>query len=163
MYLIGGLIYCPYTVFIKVSRCQGPKGRADALGRRSDYMDEKQISNHSILKINKDGSLSPNTQEMNATFRILRDPDEQYQIMKGRLHIPEDKIDETIKEYHDGSLQGHSRVTKTLQLLRRDCRFHHMRQKVEAYIRRYFSCQKNKHGTYAPYEQIQYQDSSRGP
>ncbi len=33
-------------------------GRADALSRRSDHMETKNSFNHSILKVNKDGSLS---------------------------------------------------------------------------------------------------------
>ena len=35
-----------------------------------------------------------------------------------------------------------------------------MRQKIEAYIKKYHNCQKNKHATHAKYEEIQYQKSS---
>lgn len=77
-------------------------GRADALSRRSDHMDTKEVYNHSILKINNDGSLSANQKEFNATLRILRDREETYPVLTGGLEVPEDRIDETIKEYHDG-------------------------------------------------------------
>jgi hypothetical protein len=40
-------------------------GRADALSRRSDYIKTKEIFNHSILKKNADGTLSPNVYEFN--------------------------------------------------------------------------------------------------
>ena len=82
--------------------------------------------------------------------------------MKGRLDIPEDKIDETIREYHDGPLQGHPGIFKMMQLLRH-CRFHNMRQKVEAYIKRCPSCQRNKHSTHKKYGEIQYQEPPDGP
>ncbi len=93
-------------------------GRADALSRRSDHMETKESFNHSILKVNNDESLSTNKHELNATLRILRDKSEEFPIEKGKLQIPVNKIDECIKEHHDGSLQGHPGVTKTLQLLR---------------------------------------------
>ena len=138
-------------------------GRADALSRRSDHMETKEVFNHSILKINKDGSLSANRHELSATLRILRDEQEQYPIEKGRLHIPEDRIGETIREHHDGPLQGHSGVSKTLQLLRQTCQFPNMRQHVETYIRKCLSCQKNKHTTHAKYGEIQYQGPPDSP
>ena len=40
-------------------------GRADALSRRSDYMEGKEQTSKALLKINKDGSLTTNTQEFN--------------------------------------------------------------------------------------------------
>ena len=48
-------------------------GRAYALSRRSDHMETKEIFSHSILRVNKDGSLSANKQELSATLRIIRD------------------------------------------------------------------------------------------
>lgn len=131
--------------------------RADALNRRSDHMKNKVAIKHSIFKINDDGSISANVKELNATLRIFRNNKEQFLIMKERFDISKNKIDEIIKEYHDESLQGHSRISKTMQLLRRHCRFHHMRQKVEAYIKKCPSCQRNKHSIHKKYEEIQYQ------
>ena len=89
-------------------------------------------------------------------LRILRDDQEQYLIMKGKLQIPEKDIDKCIKKYHDESLQEHSEVTKIMQLLRQHCQFPHMRQKVETYIKKCFNCQQNKHTTHAEYGEIQY-------
>ena len=96
-------------------------GRADALSRRSDHMETKESFNHNILKVNQDGSLLANKHELNATLRILQDDTKEFPIEKGKLQIPTDKIDECIKEHHDGPLQGHPGVTKTLQLLRQHC------------------------------------------
>ena len=96
-------------------------GRADALSRRNDHMETKESFNHSILKVNQDGSLLANKHELNATLRILQDDTKEFPIEKGKLQIPTDKIDECIKEHHDEPLQGHPGVTKTLQLLRQHC------------------------------------------
>ena len=96
-------------------------GRTDALSRRSDHMKSKELFDHSILKVNNDGLLSASVKELNATLSILRDNDEQFPIEMGKLQILDNKIDECIKEHHDGPLLGHPGVSKTLQLLRQHC------------------------------------------
>ena len=126
-------------------------------------MKTKKIFNHSILKINKNESLSANRHELNAILRILKDDKKQYSIEKERLHISNDKIDEIIRDHHDEPLQSHSDVSKTLQLLRQTCQFLNMRQHVEIYIKKCLNCQKNKHATHAKYDEIQYQKSSKSP
>ena len=123
-------------------------------------MRSKEVFDQSVLKINNDGSLSFNKCEFNVTMCIFRDDQEQYSVVKEKLQISDDKIDNCIKEYHDGFLQEHSEVTKTMQLLRRECQFSHMRQKVEIYIKKCLSCQQNKHTTHAEYGEIQYAESS---
>ena len=69
--------------------------------------------------------------------------------------------DEYIKKHHDESLQSHLDVVKTIQLLRQNCQFPNMRQRVETYIKKCLNCQRNKHVTHAKYEHIQYMDSSK--
>ena len=100
----------------------------------------KKNFNHNILKINKNESLSINKHELSAILRILKNNKKQYSIEKKRLHISNDKIDEIIKNYHDESLQSHSNVFKTLQFLRQTCQFLNMKQHVETYIKKCFSC-----------------------
>ena len=77
-------------------------------------MRSKKIFDQSILKINNDKSLSFNKRDFNVIMRILRDDQEQYLIMKEKLQISDDKIDDYIKKYHDESLQKHSKVTKIM-------------------------------------------------
>lgn len=120
---------------------------------------QKKI-NHSILKINNDGFISINVQKLNATLQIFRVEDEQFSIIKKRLDISKNEIDEIIKKYHDGSLQDHFDIFKTMQFLRRHCWSHNMRQKIETYIKKCLNCQKNKHSIHAKYEEIQYLTSS---
>ena len=110
-------------------------GRADALSRQSDHMKSKELFGHSILKVNKDGLLSANVTKLNATLSILRDNDEQFPIKMGKLQIPDNKIDECIRELYDGPLLRHPGVSKMLQVLRQYCQFPHMRQRVETYIK----------------------------
>ena len=116
--------------------------KTNALNRRSDHMKTKKIFNHNILKINKNELLSINKYELNAILRILKNNKKQYSIEKKRFHISDDKIDEIIKNHHDESLQSHSDVFKTLQLLRQICQFLNMKQHVETYIKRCFNCQR---------------------
>jgi hypothetical protein len=135
--------------------------KTNVLNQKNDYMKKKKLINKNIFKINKNDSLSTSAQELNATFKILRDQKKQYFIKKKRLIILKKKINEIIKEYHDESLQKHLKISKILQLSRRHCRFSNMQRCVETYIRRCSSCQKNKHNIHKKYEKIQYQTSSK--
>ena len=138
-------------------------GRANALSRRINYMNSKEIFNHNILKVNNDETLFANCHEVNMTLKIMRDNQEQFPIVHEKLQISKDKIDEYIKEHHDESLQNHFDVIKTMQLLRRNCQFPNMRQRIETYIKKCLNCQKNKHATHAKYDEIQYMESSKSP
>ena len=138
-------------------------GRANALSRRNDYMNSKEIFNHNIFKVNDDETLFVNSHEVNATLKIMRNDKKQFSIIHEKLQISKDKIDEYIKKHHDESLQEHLDVTKIIQFLRQNCRFPNMRQRVETYIKKCLNCQQNKHVTHAKYEEIQYMKSSKSP
>ena len=47
-----------------------------------------------------------------------------------------------------------------MQFLRRHCRFHNMRQKIETYIKKCSNCQKNKHSIHKKYEKISISDTA---
>jgi hypothetical protein len=53
-------------------------------------MAENELVRRNILAVNKDGSLSANYQEFNATLCILDDDTEEFPIEKGKLQIPDD-------------------------------------------------------------------------
>jgi hypothetical protein len=130
--------------------------RADALSRRQDYMDDKHIVNHSILKINQDGSLMPNkVYELNHLLAILEDEDEEYPVVHGKLTVKDEEVEQCIKLHHDKELAGHPGVSKTVKLIQRTCYFKNMKKKVEQYIKRCVHCQQNKHGTHTKYGMIQ--------
>ena len=126
-------------------------------------MNSKEIFNHNILKVNNDETLFANRHEVNVTLKIMRDNKEQFPIIHEKLQISKDKIDDYIREHHDESLQGHSSVIKTIQLLRQNCQFPNMRQRIETYIKRCLNCQRNKHAIHAKYEEIQYMESPKAP
>ena len=50
-----------------------------------------------------------------------------------------------------------------MQLLRQNCQFLNMRQRIETYIRKCFNCQRNKHVTHVKYDEIQYMKSLKSP
>ena len=52
--------------------------RANALNRRSDYMNDKTVFEHNIFKENSNESLSSNIRKVNAVLRILWNNQEQY-------------------------------------------------------------------------------------
>ena len=103
-------------------------------------MKNKKKFNHNILKINEDDIISANHHQINAILRIIKNEEEQFPVSKERLQISKNKIDEYIKEHHDESLQKHSKVLKTIQLLKQHCQFLQMRQKVETYIKKCINC-----------------------
>ena len=55
------------------------------MSKRSDYMQNKEITNHSILKINQNGMLSANVKKLNATLQILKDDEKQYLMIYNKL------------------------------------------------------------------------------
>ncbi|GKV53537.1 hypothetical protein SLEP1_g60058 [Rubroshorea leprosula] len=105
-------------------------GRADALSRRVDYMDEKSHEKKSILIVNQDGSLSGNFQEFNHVLAILRDDKEEFPISHGKYQVPERQIEDCIKEHHDAPINGHPGVTKTINLIKRNFEFRDMRSRL---------------------------------
>ena len=84
------------------------------MNKKSDHMQNKKITNHSILKINQNGTLSTNVKELNATLQILKNDREQYSVIHNKLQISEDKIEQCIKKYYNGILQNHSDVFKII-------------------------------------------------
>ena len=126
------------------------------LSRRCDYMKNKKMFNHNILKINENETLFVNHREIAIIMRIMRNEKKQFSIYHEKLQISKQHVDEYIKKHHDDSLQRHSKMMKTLQFLLQHCQFPQMKQKVEAYIEKCHNCKKNKHATHAQYEKIQY-------
>jgi hypothetical protein len=118
-------------------------GRADALSRRSDYM-KKEPMNHSILKIANDGTITGNTRALHMATIILEDELEQFPISKGKLQVPTEKVIEIIRKYHDGPLQGHPGIGKTIKEIQRNYVFPNMKEEVSNYISKCQQCNQNK-------------------
>jgi hypothetical protein len=130
--------------------------RADALSRRSDYLEGKQPCSHNILKVNKDGSLSANPQEeFNHVLRVLRDGKEEFPIEHGRYKVPPEKEQQCIQDHHDSPTRGHPGIARTTEQIRRNFVFPEMRSKVAAYIRKCNLCQQNKASRHPKYGNLQ--------
>jgi hypothetical protein len=125
--------------------------RADALSRRSDYVEGREPISHAVLKVNQGGTLSANPQEFNATLRILRDDEEEFPIEQGKFKVPEQQVQQCIQDHHDNPTHGHPGVAKTLQLLRRRFTFPDMRTRVTRYIKQCVACQQNKSSRHPKY------------
>ena len=138
-------------------------GRADALSRRSDYMEGKERVQHNILKANRDGSLSANTKEFNHIVRVLQDTEEQFPIQHGKYQVPKDREKECIRQHHDNPEHGHPGVTKTMELIQRNFGFPHMRQRIVDYIKKCATCQQNKATRHAKYGHIQFRTPPTQP
>jgi hypothetical protein len=116
-------------------------GRADALSRRQDIAGTKTIESGALLKINGDGSLGP-AQMLNNLMTIASS-------------VPEELQEAIIREHHDDPVHGHPGVTRTMELIKRNYEFSNMKDKVAAFIKKCADCHKNKHGTHAPYGEMQ--------
>lgn len=138
-------------------------GRADALSRRCDYMEGKDIVEHSILKKNKDGSLSSNVCEFNAMFEIRNDEDEQFPINQGKYAVSPKDEQECIRKHHDDPTNGHPGVTRTLERIKRHFTFPKIREKVEQYIKKCTTCQQDKSSRHAKYGKLQFRPPPENP
>jgi hypothetical protein len=116
--------------------------QADALSRRSDIAETKEITNSAILKINADGSLGPARQLNQLIISI-------------RIKVPEELQESIIQQHHDNPVHGHPRVARTIEQIQRNYQFKNIKEKVTSYIKKYADCQKNKHSTHAPYGEMQ--------
>ena len=153
-------------------------GRADALSRRSDYMETKDVTKKPILKQEGDGSLVPNqtlavTLHINKTdvvHRIMKaydtdalarrlareQPDSKILRYNEKAYVPESCIRDIIGDHHDDPLHGHPGVAKTMELIGREYAAPGLRTSVEQYIRECIQCQQNKSARHAKYGQIQF-------
>ena len=74
------------------------------LNRRCDYMKNKKIFNHNILKINENETFFMNHREITIIMRIIKNQKEQFSMQHEKLQISKKHIDEYIKKHHDESL-----------------------------------------------------------
>lgn len=137
--------------------------RADRLSRRPDYMESKEVFEHSILKTNKDGSLSANVKDFGNVLRILQDDAEEFPIIQGKFAVQPEQEQDCIKQHHDDPVQGHPGIAKTVELIQRNFTFPQMKQKVTTYIKQCLKCQQNKAERHAKYGHIQFIDPPEKP
>jgi hypothetical protein len=116
--------------------------RADALSQRPDIIGTKKITESTILKVHKDGSLRP-TEYINSL------------VIKVRLDVPKELQEQIIQQHHNDPVHSHPRVARTIELIARNYQFQKIKDKVSNFIKKCADCQKNKHSTHAPYREMQ--------
>ena len=129
----------------KIRQIKGSDNRqADALSQRFDYMEqEKRLQQ--VLKVNQDGSLSPNFEELGLTTRLLEDEEEEFPISTNKIHIPQERIRECIREHHNLPEFGHLGILNTMNTIKWNCYFNNIKKHIQEYIMKCISCQRNKH------------------
>lgn len=132
--------------------------RANALSRRSDYIEGNKTKLQRILKVNKDSSLSAEAQEFNTILRVLRDDSEQFLVEYRKYQVPLDKELDYIRDYYDRPINGYPSVVRTVEHIRRNFAFPTIRQKVSNYIRKCLEYNKNKALQYVQYSNLEFRD-----
>ena len=73
---------------------------------------------------------------------------------QGKTYVPEECVEEMIRDHYNDPMHGHPGVTRTMELIRRNYDAPRLRPKVEQYIKEYIKCQQNKSARYKPYGNI---------
>ena len=154
--------------------------RADALSRRSDYMEGKQPVSHSIFAVQDNGDLTNNAKHLCAMIQVddthwkqeiqdeyktdafaqtlAKTPGRDFTQSQGlwmidqRVYAPASMHNKIIKEIHD---QDHPGMGKTMERIMRHYFIPRLRNKVEAFIRKCNTCQRTKHDRHQPYGELQ--------
>jgi transposase InsO family protein len=116
-------------------------GRADALSRRHDVVRKKTNVFMLLLQENEDRSLGP-SKEVCSILRIAH-------------KVPEELQQRLIESYHNDLVHRHPRITRTIELIRRNYEFKNMKDKITNFIKKCANCQRNKHSTHAKYGEMQ--------
>jgi hypothetical protein len=155
-------------------------GAADALSRRSDYMETDKPDMHdAILKKGQDGTMQYNQPriaavqaELEGKWKIriedhirnwhgqdyLRlDKQEQncYNEAREKQYVPEQFREQLIKEMHESKSWGHPGVRETVRRLTSQWAFPQVRKRVEEVVNKCIGCQQNKPKRHKPYGLLQ--------
>lgn len=155
--------------------------RADALSRRTDYLQNKKPVSHAIFAIEPNGELkNSNQHQIAATFQIQethwkneiteaytndafaitlsKQQSKDFTIQNGlwiidnRVYVPSALHKRIISEIHDMDHQGNG---KTMERIMRHYFIPRLRNQVELYIRQCDVCQKSRHERHKPYGLLQ--------
>jgi hypothetical protein len=87
--------------------------------------------------------------------RLLGLSKEVYSILRIAYKVLEELQKELIKSYYNNLVHRHPRITRTIELIRRNYEFKNIKSKVTNFIKKYTNYQRNKHSTHTEYEEIQ--------
>ena len=172
----------------KISYQKGTENnRADALSRRSDYIEGKQPVSHSIFLLQDNGDIINGSARLATTVRIedthwkdeiiaaypkdkfaktlqetpSKDFSEQegLWIIDSRVYVPQTLHSKIISEIHN---QDHQGTGRTMERLMRHYYIPRLRDKVNAHVLACNICQRTKHDRHKPYGELQPLPAPRG-
>lgn len=156
--------------------------RADALSRRTDYLQNKKPVSHAIFAVEPNGELTNSNQhQIAATFTITethwkqeikdayandsfaitlsKSPSKEFSqdtnglwIIDGRVYVPTKLHHKILRELHEMDHQG---VGKTMERITRHYYIPRLRSQVEQLLQRCDTCKRSKHERHKPYGLLQ--------
>jgi hypothetical protein len=158
---------------------------ADALSRRPDYEEAKQIDRsqqifkeeqdklvlnkklkvgmiHVEAKDNLSEKMKEETKE-DDRYPELRISDDGYRRFNGLILVPRTMEHEVIKRYHDDVREGHQGEARTVEKIQRNYYFPGTIRKVRKYIHACDDCQRNKVIYRKPHGKMQQQETPTQP
>ena len=154
--------------------------KADALSQRADYLQDKPVISHAILRENEQGNISFNRQ-FNLTIWVknnvfeneirkalendklaqqvlqnIRDyksfkKEKGLLLFQGLIYVPVSLQWKLIEESHFNKTHSHQGIDKTIERLTRTYYFSHIRKKVKEIIRKCNICWRSKADQHKPY------------
>ena len=157
---------------------------ADALSRRSDYLQGEEDRDHTILRVNQGGHLEYNKLELAITMVIQADTwtkriresyendtmaktlidsthprvqvDSQGTILwDGLIYVPTKLREELTRERHEDQANGHQGLDRTAEKLSKTYYFPNLTLTVKKVIRKCDICARTKNARYSPYGTLQ--------
>ena len=147
--------------------------KADALSQWADYLQDKPVVSHAILRENEQGNMSFNRQ-FNLTIQVeddvfkneirkalendklaqqvlqnIRDhesfkKEKGLLLFQGLVYVPVSLQQKLIEESHFNKTHSHQRIDKMIERLTRTYYFSHMRKKVEEIVQKCNICWRSK-------------------
>jgi transposase InsO family protein/murein DD-endopeptidase MepM/ murein hydrolase activator NlpD len=161
-------------------------GRADALSRRLDHLQEVPPETQSIFQVTPEGDLLQEPRQLAAILRAKPNPEWEnklrtaYQELpdqdkkglvedKGMLYqgnklfVPMAMQSEVIRRIHEAPAHGHQGITATIKRVRRHYNFPWMKEEVQKVIQDCDICCKSKTARHKPYGLLQPLPVPEGP
>ena len=139
---------------------------ADALSRRSDHENEKEIVNHLGNANVSSVDVGSEMKKLIASSylkdpvckRIIEAPSQEFTVkdkviyFNHRIVIPDNKEIKTkiLQEHHDNPVSGHVGATKTIELVKRNYYWKNMDAEIKEYVVTCLLCQQNKPSQQVP-------------
>lgn len=155
-------------------------GRADALSRRADHMEETPVASTQLLKTNNDGTLELAHREISYLYKVQTDKEWEKRLIKaynkddylrnnqntmikndrfyhyqGHIYVPEELQNETIQRIHEAKAHGHNGIAKTIKRIQENYGFPGIITKVKNVIHNCVVCARTKTSRHKPYGELQ--------